>query len=229
MRKALHKIDYFVPLHAENYYHVYNRANGKEMLFRTDDDRRFFLKQYDKYLSHFLKTFVYQLLGNHFHLVVQVESVERIAAYLQVLPQKELTIPQRNFLGTPPELRTAHSVLENQFLRLFTSYAMRFNKIYERHGNLFHRPFKRVTVNSEGHFGNLIKYVHTNCRKHGLQQDFFNYPWSSYPAMISTKPTRLERAFVLDWFGGLEAFVKFHQRERDNELGAISNWVIEED
>ena len=227
MRKTYPKIDYHVPLHSENFYHIYNRANGKDMLFRTDADRRFFLNQYRKYLSPFLQTFVYQLLGNHFHFVVKINSISEILSFLESLPQKELTKPHHKFLETPTDLLEAHPVLENQFLRLFTSYAMRYNRIYDRKGNLFHRPFKRVSVNSERHFGNLVCYVHANCRKHGLQRDFVSYPWSSYQAILSNRPTQVSRQFVLDWFGGIDAFVQFHQR--DQNVDVIADWIIEEE
>jgi len=167
------------------------------------------------------------LLGNHFHLVVKIKSKEQITVYLESLPPNKQTIPQKKFLEATLDLRVLHPVLENQFLRLFTSYAMRYNRLYQRNGNLFHRPFKRVAVNSEAHVGNLVYYVHTNCRKHGLQHDFVSYPWSSYQAMISTKPTCLDRQFVLDWFGGLDAFTQFHQREHD--LDELTPWVLEEE
>jgi len=127
----------------------------------------------------------------------------------------------------PTERRVLHKALENQFLRLFTSYATVFNAKYKRKGNLFNRPFKRVAVNSETHFGHLIYYVHTNCKKHKLQDDFIHYQWSSYQAMVSDKPTKLERNFVLEWFGGLNTFINFHKREQD--LGEINNWLIEDD
>lgn len=227
MRKPKPTPDNLAKLCGDEFYHVYNRTNGGELLFRSDDDRRFFLQQYDKYLSPFLKTYVYQLLGNHFHFVVQIRSEAQITAYLESLPLKERTIPQKEFLALSTEKRVLHKVLENQFLRFFTSYATVFNARYQRKGNLFNRPFKRVVVNSETHFGHLIYYVHTNCKKHGLQDDFINYQWSSYQAMVMNKPTKLERDFVLAWFGGLSAFINFHQREQD--LGDMNNWLIEDD
>ncbi|MFQ5446518.1 MAG: hypothetical protein ACE5FF_06255 [Saprospiraceae bacterium] len=191
--------DYYASFYGEIFYHVYNRANGEEVLFRADTDRQFFLRQYGKYLSPFLKT----LLGNHFHLVVKVKSTEQITAYLESLQPNERTIPQKIFLEAAPDFRVLHPVLENQFLRLFTSYAMRYNKLYQRKGNLFHRLFKRVAVNSEAHFGNFVYYVHANCRKHGFQHDFVDYPWSSYGALLSSKPTRLDRHCVrLVWRAG---------------------------
>lgn len=225
MRKPKPTPDYLVKFCGDCFYHIYNRTNGGELLFRTDEDRRFFLKQYDLYLSPFLKTFAYQLLGNHFHFVVQIKSEEAITSFLESIPLKERTIPQKAYLAMTTEKRVLHRVLENQFLRLFTSYATVYNSRHKRKGNLFNRPFKRVAVNSEEHFGHLIYYIHTNCKKHKLQDDFISYTWSSYHAMVSDRPTKLERQFVLDWFGGLDAFIAFHERENDTE--EVQHWFIE--
>ena len=50
--------------------------------------------------------------------------------------------------------RTVHKVLSSQFTRFFTSYALRFKRKYKRDGNLFYRPFKRVSVKNESHLTN---------------------------------------------------------------------------
>jgi putative transposase len=45
-----------------------------------------------------------------------------------------------------------------------------------------------------------------------LVDDFRDWPYSSYAACLSDKPTKLARAAVLDWFGGVEGFVAAHKR-----------------
>ena len=37
----------------DSIYHVYNRTNNKELLFKTDENRLFFLREYAKYLEPF--------------------------------------------------------------------------------------------------------------------------------------------------------------------------------
>ena len=65
------KIDYYIPMYKGNLYHVYNRGNGKEMLFYQQKNYYYFLKQYEKYLYNLIDTFAYCLLKNHFHLLVR--------------------------------------------------------------------------------------------------------------------------------------------------------------
>ena len=54
-----------------------------------------------------------------------------------------------------------------------------------------------------------------NPQKHGFVADFREYPYSSYRALLSDKPTRLERDHVLEWYGGRVAFDAVHQTLSD--------------
>ncbi|MEZ5044015.1 MAG: hypothetical protein R2828_29235 [Saprospiraceae bacterium] len=159
--------------------------------------------------------------------MIKVKSIEDIESYIESLKPGTRTKSQIAFLESRPEDRTAHKILENQHLRLFTSYAIVFNDRHKRKGNLFHRPFKRLEVQNEKHFTHLIYYIHSNPKKHKITADFANYPWSSFPIFLSTEPTHLLREEVLEWYGGRKAFIQFHQ------LGAnfdqISQLEIEED
>lgn len=106
-----------------------------------------------------------------------------------------------------------HDVVERQFTRLFTAYAMYFNKKYHRSGNLFYRPFKRLLITDERYLRYLIYYIHLNPRNHGVCHDFASFQWSSFHALCSDLPTLLDRAFVLDLFGGVDGFLAFHQAD----------------
>ena len=99
-----------------------------------------------------------------------------------------------------------------QFGNLFNAYAKAINKAYDRTGSLFENPFGRVPVTSESHLVYLVTYIHQNPQKHGFVAEFRAWPYSSYHAVISQKPTRLERDEVLAWFQGAAAFEGAHQR-----------------
>lgn len=68
------KIDYYLPLCKDKIYHLYNRGNGKERLFYTDENYNHFLRLYRKYLYNDLNTFAYCLMPNHFHLLVRITN-----------------------------------------------------------------------------------------------------------------------------------------------------------
>ncbi len=204
-------------LYAENFYHVFNRTNNREPLFLDDEDRQYFLKQYKRYVSSYLDTYTFCLMGNHFHLVIRVKNLTIIHGLVQAIEQKDRTIAQKKFLEMKEDVRTAHELIANQFNRMFTAYAMYFNKKHKRSGNLFYRPFKRVAVKNEGHFTWLVYYVHANPKKHKVQADFQNYTWSSFQAFLSDSPTLLKRKEVLEWFGGKNGFLKFHDTQQPED------------
>jgi putative transposase len=188
-------------------YHVYNRTNNKEPLFKTDENRLFFLRQYAKYLEPYLDTFCWTLLPNHFHFLVRVKSSEDIKRYLKTVTFEKLKPVEKKYLE---DNTTTELLIEFEWKRFLTSYSMAFNKQHNRTGNLFHRPFKRVLVDKESHFTQAIIYIHANAFKHGVCRNFKEYAWSSWKSITSSNPTKLCRQEVLDWFGGLERFVEAH-------------------
>jgi len=225
MRKTKKQTRHQAVLVEEKFYHIFNRTNNKEILFLNDQDRLEFLKKIRKFLSPYVDIYCYCLLGNHFHLMVRVKTLEEIVNFVSFIPQAKQSGTQIKFLETKDYLRQLNELLINQFSRFFTSYSMYFNIKHTRAGNLFHRRFKRVLVESETHFSMLIYYIHTNPRKHKVFENYKNYKWSSYQSMLSTQPTNLFRKEVLDWFGGKDEFIKFHDGYPD--LNNIDDLIIE--
>ena len=70
----------------------------------------------------------------------------------------------------------------------------------------------------------LIKYlaekedVHANAVHHGFCKRIEDWPHSSYHALISNAPTLLKRTELLNWFGGAEAFIRFHKQPVELKL-----------
>ena len=56
------------------YYHIFNRGNNGEDLFREERNYRYFLKKYAYHIEPVAQTFAYCLLENHFHLLVRVKA-----------------------------------------------------------------------------------------------------------------------------------------------------------
>jgi hypothetical protein len=202
------KKEYLANFYENGIFHVYNRSNNKELLFKTDENRHYFLKQYAKYLHPFLDSFCWNLLPNHFHFLVRVKSIIAIKAYLQTLASLQIRPLEKAFLT---DQTTVEFLIEFEWKRFFTAYSMAFNKQHNRNGNLFQRPFKRVEVRKDSQFTQAIVYIHANAQKHQLCKDFTLHPWSSWHSMLSNQPTQLCRTEVLDWFGGLQPFIDAHK------------------
>jgi hypothetical protein len=105
----------------------------------------------------------------------------------------------------------------NQFSKLFNAYAKAINKAYQRTGSLFEKRFRRKVISSEKYFGRLVCYIHSNPWKHRFVDDYRNYPYSSFPVLLSDVPTFLRRDEVFAWFGSKEIFMDVHQQEIDEK------------
>jgi putative transposase len=188
---------YYTKFYSGNFYHVYNRSVDRQPMFKSDDNYRFFLKQYDHYLSQVIETYAYCLLGNHFHLLVRVPDLTTF--------QKLSNLKEAN-----PEEADIHSIVSHQFRKFFQSYAMAFNKQQNRTGTLFQTPFKRTEVDNDHYFTQLVYYIHANPQLHGLIDDFRDWKWSSYGSILLDKPTKLKREEVINWFGNTNSYSEFH-------------------
>ncbi|PIY12878.1 MAG: hypothetical protein COZ18_01075 [Flexibacter sp. CG_4_10_14_3_um_filter_32_15] len=211
--------NYYPPLEAGKVYHIYNKGINGENLFRSDENYKHFLKLYNHHCSCVVETYAYCLLGNHFHLLVRVKEI--LPTYGDLYPEFSKDKANKKVLKTVEPSR--------QFAHFFTAYAQGFNKYFSpiRTGSLFQSPFKRLVVESDSYFSNLVSYIHRNPQKHGFVEDFKTYPYSSYHSHLSDKITRLDRKEVLEWFGNREEYIKFQNEELDESL--IEDWIIEED
>ncbi|HEY8689221.1 MAG TPA: hypothetical protein VIM07_08300 [Chitinophagaceae bacterium] len=170
---------YLAEFEYENIYHIYNKTNNRELLFRTNENYRYFLQQYLFYISPIADTYSWSLLPNHFHFIIKIKQQKSIVSHLTTLPLKEQTKSERQFLID----NNINTLTEMTFKRLFTSYAMGYNKMYNRSGNLFYRTFKRIEIAKDSQFTQAIIYVNANAQKHNIVKIFFLYPWTSYHSL----------------------------------------------
>jgi REP element-mobilizing transposase RayT len=173
------------PLQPERVYHIYNRGNSGEPLFREERNYRYFLKLYAHYIEPIAETYAYCLLSNHFHFLVRIKDWQSLEDCQSCPPSRAFA----NLLGT---------------------YTKAFNKAYQRTGSLFEKPFRRQVVDSDRYFAALIAYIHRNPQKHRFVDDFRDWAYSSYHAILSTQATHIHRAVVLGWFHGPAGFKEAH-------------------
>jgi len=157
------KIDYFEP---GVVYHVFNRGNNKEYIFKEEKNYLYFLSLLQKHVLPVAEIYAYCLLKNHFHLVVRLKDAELL----------EDKYKEKPYLG---------------FSNLFNAYTKSINKMYNRTGSLFQEHLHRKRVEDEEYLTQLIAYVHLNPVKHEFTDDFKNYRYSSYKSYVSEKPTNV--------------------------------------
>jgi putative transposase len=64
----------FMELKTNKYYHLYNRSNNHELLFRNEGNYIYFIEKYRKYISTFIDTLAYCLMPDHFHFSILITS-----------------------------------------------------------------------------------------------------------------------------------------------------------
>ncbi len=175
------------------YYHIFNRGNNREDLFKEEKNYDYFLKLYAHHVDPIAETFAYCLMKNHFHLLIKIKEEEEIERLAKFLKLGKSLVPLQSFKN------------------FFISYSKSINKAYGRTGALFEYPFKKIEITSVAYFTRLVHYIHYNPQHHNFTDDFKTYPHSSYQIVISEKQTYLQRDAVIRWFGGTHDFIEVHK------------------
>ncbi|NUN70766.1 MAG: transposase [Bacteroidetes bacterium] len=74
-------------LETGKFYHLYNRSNNKEIVFKEPGNHEFFLEKYSKLISPYVETIAYCLMPTHFHFCIRVvtEDMDRLRDNIGVL------------------------------------------------------------------------------------------------------------------------------------------------
>jgi REP-associated tyrosine transposase len=73
--------------YAGAFYHVICRGNQRQVIFRSDADRKYYLERLEQYRQRYgFRVYAYVLMSNHVHLLVQTAAVplSRIMQGLQL-------------------------------------------------------------------------------------------------------------------------------------------------
>ena len=188
------KIDYWQKFEGNNYYHLYNRGINGTTIFTQSRNYDYFLHKWIQLIHPFCETMAYCLMPNHFHFLLQMKPVSNtdIRLVLQQRTAKSLLFAENKI--------SYNDFLEDQFKRLFSSYALAFNRQENRTGSLFQKRFKRVAVKTESKLWHLLAYIHHNPIHHNYTENFKAWEYSSYTALIGIQSTFLSKTKVLKWF-----------------------------
>lgn len=178
------------------YYHIYNRGNSKQKIFRDKQDYEYFL--YLLFLSNKKKKFKISFLESDVYKTKRESQVVAIGAYCLMPNHFHILITEINKEGI------------SKFMHKVSSgYAHYYNKKYKRTGSLFEGKFKSQYVDTDNYLKYLFSYIHLNPvkliqrdwkekgiqNKHEIINFLGNYKYSSFLDYLGIKR---EENFILN-------------------------------
>ncbi|MGI6718433.1 MAG: hypothetical protein ACOX4D_04725 [Bacteroidales bacterium] len=194
-------------------YHVYNQGNNGENIFKRRDDRIRFEVYLYGYMQDVVNFYTISLQKNHFHLVIQIKSVEEILAKVD---EDELLQDFVERLDSEDEEYIASRVVSELFRRFFMSFAIFFNLKYKRTGSLFRKSFKRIWLHDLQYLRNCIVYVNRNVTHHNPRLSYKTYEWCYYSRFLDDDYIESLKGTFFDFeriFGSKKNFIYLHERK----------------
>jgi putative transposase len=167
------------------YYHIYNRTNNEEALFRSRDNYLYFLKKYRYYLEDFFETIGYCLMPTHFHFLVRVREFDQPSEGEETFGR--VRNGRKPSEGSQPSEGSNSLLISKRIGTLLNSYSQAFNKMWNRHGNLFNQKTKAKPVASDCYLITLLAYIHQNPVRSGLVSNAAEWEFSSYQDYIDMR------------------------------------------
>jgi putative transposase len=159
-----------------------------------------------------LQIVTYQILSNHFHVLVRVpkkteiSDVELLRRYRLLHPQPthyqtaRLEVIEARLAANGPEAvawRSRMSALMgdvSQYMKLLKQrFSIWFNKTHQRFGTLWSERFKSVLVEGEREvLRTMAAYIDLNCVRAGLVEDPKDYRFGGYAEAVAGNPVARE-------------------------------------
>lgn len=182
------------------YFHIYNRGNNKQPIFLDDQDYRQFLRRISIVLSLPSSRVI---LGSRSRLKPLPENAFSIICYCLMPNHFHLLLRQNTKLS-----------ISRLMSKVSTSYAMYFNKKYQRVGSLFQDEFKSKVVLDDVYLKYLSAYIHNNSNNPE------EYEFSSLGEYMGKVPKFVtETSSILSLFNGdIGKYIKFVRSHRELDM-----------
>jgi len=131
------------------FYHIYNRGNSKQVIFRDKGDYYRFIRLL--YLSNTQNKIIFNRLNMDFVNLKKDEKIVNIGAYCLMPNHFHILIAQ-----------TEDGDISRFMQKISTAYSMYYNKKYNRTGSLFEGKFKSEHVADDRYLKYLFSYIHLN-------------------------------------------------------------------
>lgn len=172
-----------------SYYHAFNRGIDNREIFQDEQDYTTFLRLLERYLAK----------------NTDKKSKNDVSYYedIELLSFNLMPTHFHLFIHVGDNPRSMSELIR----RVCTSYTMYFNKKYHRRGKLFEGVFKAAKIDDEQRLVHVTRYIHRN------HEDYYNWPYSSYPYYIkgwTAEWVRPDKIYALYEWGTYEDYTNNH-------------------
>ena len=180
------------------FYHIYNRGVDKRRIFLDEKD-------YEKFYLNLLKDnndLSYMERESHendLSFFKKQEHLVQIVAYSLLPNHFHLLLKQLKDRG-----------IEYFIQKVCTSYAVYFNRKYNRSGTLFQGRYKAIRVDNDRYLTWLSAYINSNVEIHGIDKAF-SYKWSSLKYFLGERKIDIVKGvgIILSQFKTIEDYRDF--------------------
>ena len=208
-------------------YHILNRSIAKEDIFIKENHLNRMLGLIDFYrFPQNIKFSVFKKL-----------SPEAKQLYIDNHKENSPQVEIYGFSIMPNHFHLQLKQLSDNGTLKFTSniqngYAKYFNKIMDRDGSLFKRPFRAKHIDNDETFLHVLRYIHLNPVTAYLieYKDLSNFQWNSFSHYQSNSTKSfVNTSFAIKILGSVEKLIKFtaDQEDYQKRLSYIKNVSLE--
>lgn len=174
------------PFFQNQLYHVFNRGNGDEPVFRCEQNYEYFMNKYHSYMDPWWETHAWCLMPGQFHFIISVKPNE--------IGTTELT-----------------KMIAKSFADFCNGYVQSYNKHHHRKGSLLRRAFKRCMIYKPDSIRNLTCFIHNQPLVDKLVETPQSWKYSSYHQMSTADPDTYKSDRILQMFGNKREFLRLHK------------------
>lgn len=203
------------------YYHIFNRGNKRQSIFKGDRDRARLLYL----ILHYQANLTLPQIGRRMKDFVQHRMLDIDSELLEEIMKERLVeltcfaLMDNHFHLLVKELKEGG--VSKYMQKIQNSYTKYFNTKYETDGHLLQGAYKVVHVESNDQLLYLSTYIHRNPREYARwKKQEHQYPWSSYKDYLSTNrwDKLLSREIIFEQFKDEQEYREFVETSGAKEL-----------
>ena len=142
---------------SDNFYHIYNRGNDKQLIFLQERNYDYFLNKLKTEIRPLCSIIAYCLMPNHYHLLVYISDNDEALNVIQ-----------------------NQSLLARKIGTMQSSYSQGINKQEKRTGSLFQQKSKAKILETTNYARTCLHYIHQNPIRAGIVKKMEDWKYSSF-------------------------------------------------